>query len=449
MIGMSVCSGIGAPELSAPWIDWQYQSEIEKFPCAVLAHRFPEATNLGDMTKFEEWPDAAIDVLVGGTPCQDYSVAGQRLGMAGDRGQLTLTFVEIAARYRPDWVVWENVPGVLSSNGGRDFARFLGDLTGQRIAVPSGGWKNHGIVSGIPDAYGIAYCVRDAQYVRVDGCENAVPHRRRRVFVVGYLGDWRRAAAVLLEPQGMRGDSPPRREAGKVAPTIPSRSSGGGGLGTDFDCDGGLIAANSGDVGYCLTASAQQSLDAETETLLAVRHVAAIQERAVCENPNAGPDGAGFRDDGAAYTLEARSTTQAVAFDTTQITSAQNRSNPKPGDPCHPLVAGGHTPAIAFSCKDYGADASDNVSPTLRAMGHAGSHANAGGQMAVAQPHAVRRLLPVECERLQHFPDGWTQVPYRGKPAADGPRYKALGNSWAVNCGKAIFDRIKLVEELT
>ena len=138
---LSVCSGIEAATQAwhpLGWTPWAF-SEIDPFPCAVLAHHYGSnlpgealatngVPNLGDMTKFKDWPDAAIDLLVGGTPCQDYSIAGKRAGMAGDRGALTLTFLEIAARYRPDWIVWENVPGVLSSNGGRDFATFLRDL---------------------------------------------------------------------------------------------------------------------------------------------------------------------------------------------------------------------------------------------------------------------------------------------------------------------------------
>jgi len=138
-----------------------------------------------------------------------------------------------------------------------------------------------------------------------------------------------------------------------------------------------------------------------------------------------------------------------VAFDTTQITSALNRSAPQPGDPCHPLAAGAHLPAIAFSCKDHGADATDEgVTPTLRAMGFAESHANAGGQLAIAQGWAVRRLTPLECERLQGFPDGYTAVPWRGGVLADGPRYKVLGNSMAVNCMRWIGRRIEAVDAI-
>ena len=113
MIGMTVCSGIGSPEVAAPWIDWRYQSEIEPFPSAVLAQRFPHAINLGDMTKFKEWQDHAIDVLCGGTPCQSFSIAGLRKGLDDPRGNLMLTYLAIADRYRPRWLVWENVPGVL------------------------------------------------------------------------------------------------------------------------------------------------------------------------------------------------------------------------------------------------------------------------------------------------------------------------------------------------
>ena len=210
---LSVCSGIEAA--SAAWhpLGWQPHafSEIERFPSQVLAHRYPDVPNLGDMTKYREWPDASIDLLVGGTPCQSFSVAGLRKGLGDPRGNLMLTYGAIAGRYRPRWLVWENVPGVLSSNGGRDFGTFLGMLAEL--------------------GYGFAYRILDAQYIRVDGFARAVPQRRRRVFVVGYLGDWRRAAAVLFDGASLRGDSPPRREAGQnlthdVAPSLVSSGRG-------------------------------------------------------------------------------------------------------------------------------------------------------------------------------------------------------------------------------
>jgi DNA (cytosine-5)-methyltransferase 1 len=480
---LSVCSGIEAATQAWHVIGWRPVafSEIEAFPSAVLAHHYPTVPNWGDMTRYEDWPDADVDVLCGGTPCQSFSIAGLRQGLADPRGNLMLTFGAIARRYDARWLVWENVPGVLSSNGGRDFAAFLG-LLGQL-------------------GYGWAYRVLDAQYTRTCRFPQAVPQRRRRVFVVGYLGDWRRAAAVLFDRESLSGHPAPRREAGqRPAPTLSARPAGGGGLGTDFDLDGGLIA-NSGDVGYCLTASSQQSLDAETETetLIAVAHalrgeghdasedgtgrglpIIAIQERAVSENPDAGPDGVGVNTEGAAYTLEARTQVQAVAFAENQrgevalsdVASQLNTGGGKPGQ--------GY-PAVAFSFKDYGNDATEEASPTLRSLGH--YDANGGSQMAVAfdmrgreggavpegphdtaniraadggssrsyvaQPWAVRRLTPVECERLQGFPDGFTAIPWRGKPAdlcPDGPRYKALGNSWAVNVAAWVGERIAEVD---
>jgi DNA (cytosine-5)-methyltransferase 1 len=497
---LSLCSGIEAATQAWHPMGWKPVafSEIEAFPSAVLAHHYPHVQNWGDMTKFQEWPDADVDVLVGGTPCQSFSVAGLRQGLADPRGNLMLTYLAIAARYRPRWLVWENVPGVLSSNKGRDFGTFLGAL-GEL-------------------GYGFAYRVLDAQYVRTRRFGRAVPQRRRRVFVVGYLGDWRRAAAVLFDRESLSGHPAPRREAGQgtaggfecgpqgggltdVAPTLdtrckdgPIRNQLGAGVlaqpvaGTMKSCaqSGGFsnsadhaaagfmvpifkqIQSNSGDVGYCLTASAQQSLDAETETetLIAVAHalrgegldasedgtgrgtpivpvafrtagdgavyqegdvtaplttatdpnaqVVAIQERAVSENPDAGPDGVGVRQDGASYTLEARSTVQAVAF--TQNTRDEVRMIG--GDGC---VVG-----------SLAAEAGMKQTPYL------------------AMPWAVRRLTPRECERLQGFSDEFTKIPYRGKPAdkcPDGPRYKALGNSMAVNAMEWIGERIAEVDQ--
>ena len=406
---LSVCSGIEAATQAWHALGWTPVafSEIEPFPSAVLAHHYPAVPNWGDMTRFKDWPDEPIDLLVGGTPCQSFSVAGLRAGLADPRGNLMLTYGGIAGRYRPRWLVWENVPGVLSSNGGRDFGTFLGML-GEL-------------------GYGVAYRVLDAQYVRTRRFPRAVPQRRRRVFVVGHLGDWRHAAAVLFDRESLSGHPPPRREAGKgTAPTLAARTRGGGGLGTDFDCDGGLIAST-GDVSHFLNAGGMGRIDYESETMVA--HAlrgegfdasedgtgrgtplvpVAIQERAVSENPDAGPDGIGVRQDGAAYTLEARTVPQAVAFD---MRGREGGAMPE----------GPHDTAA------------------IRAASGGSSRSY------VAQPWAVRRLTPRECERLQAFPDDFTKIPYRGKPAdqcPDGPRYKALGNSMAVNVMDWIGERI-------
>jgi len=186
----SVCSGIEAASVAWHNLGWEPQwfSEIEQFPSEVLKHRFPDVPNLGDMTQLTQNPtfnERPIDLLVGGTPCQSFSVAGLRKGLADPRGNLMLTFLSIADKFRPKWVVWENVPGVLSSNGGKDFGTFLGAL-GEL-------------------GYGFAYRVLDAQHF-------GVAQRRRRVFVVGYLGDWRVAAAVLFERESLQGNIKPSRK---------------------------------------------------------------------------------------------------------------------------------------------------------------------------------------------------------------------------------------------
>ena len=440
---LSVCSGIEAATQAWRGLGWEPVafSEIEKFPCAVLAHHYPTTPNWGDMTKFQEWPDADLDVLCGGTPCQSFSVAGLRQGLADPRGNLMLTFGAIAARYRPRWLCWENVPGVLSSEGGRDFASLLGLLTGRAIDVHEGGWGNSGIIPGIADAYGIAYRVLDAQYVRTRRSRRAVPQRRRRVFVVGYLGDWRRAAAVLFDAESLRRDPPPRREAGQgVAPTISARPTGGGGLGTDFDLDGGVICA---DVNPTLNAHFGEKQGLEDQ------HV---------------NGGCGM------FVAEVAPTLRGEGFDATDDGTGK-------GTPIIPVL---------FDSKGSQVQTDEtSAAPTLRAMTHAESHQNGGGQLAVAfqdrtrgddgrgydrpppiseevvgtletvkhwnvaTPWAVRRLTPVECERLMDFPDGFTRIPYRGKPAdlcPDGPRYKALGNSWAVNVAEWVGERIAEVD---
>jgi DNA (cytosine-5)-methyltransferase 1 len=398
MIGMTVCSGIGAPEYSAPWIDWRWQSEIEPFPCSVLRRRFPHAKNLGDMTKFQEWPDATVDVLCGGTPCQSFSVAGLRKGLADPRGNLMLTYLAIADRFRPRWIVWENVPGVLSSNGGRDFGSFLGGL-GQL-------------------GYGFAYRVLDAQFVRSRSHPRAVPQRRRRVFVVGYLGDWRRAAAVLFDAESLRRDTPPRREARQGTARGFEVGPAGGGF-TDLSptldarCKDGPIrnqlgagVVTSSDIAPCLETTSHDYSRADGFTMVA--HATRGEDAQV-----------------AAYGLTTEQTPKFAANRALTLT----KQSPS---------GGGQPQAVAFNWQSAGDMRGIEPRPTAQLQ--------CGQTPATLTPWAVRRLTPVECERLQGFPDGWTDVPHRGKPAADGPRYKALGNSWAVNCGEWIFDRIREVE---
>jgi DNA (cytosine-5)-methyltransferase 1 len=356
---LSVCSGIEAASVAWHSLDWKAAafSEIDAFPRAVLAHHYPFIPCHGDFTTIQPDEYGPIDLIVGGTPCQSFSIAGLRNGLDDDRGNLALEFMRLSARVCPTWILWENVPGLLSSNGGRDFGSILGAL-GEL-------------------GYGWAYRILDAQYC-------GVPQRRRRVFVVGCLGSWQLAAAVLFERHSLQGHLAPRRETGQATPTLPARRTGGGGLGTDFDCDGGLIAR-------CVTTGEGKRFDSETTTLV------------------------------------------PMTFDLAQITGAVNRTRVGPELPASTLNAKGQMHVTAFSCKDHGADASD-LPPTLRAMGH-----------------AVRRLTPRECERLQGFPDDYTLIPWGRKPAdrcPDGPRYKALGNSMAVPVMRWIGERIQAVSTL-
>ncbi|WP_173087663.1 DNA cytosine methyltransferase [Devosia sp. 1635] len=423
----SVCSGIEAATMAWHPLGWvpAFFSEIENFPSAVLAHHYGSnlpgeadakngVPNHGDMTKFQEWPDHAIDLLVGGTPCQSFSVAGLRAGLADPRGNLMLTYLAIAARYRPRWLVWENVPGVLSSNDGRDFGTFLGAL-GEL-------------------GYGFAYRVLDAQYCRAHGYERAVPQRRRRVFVVGYLGDWRRAAAVLFNGESLRGNPAPGRGKGQAVAALTSNGVGTCGADDNQAQAGHFVADVSRALTACKTATGR--LDPNEQEFVA--EVAATL------------DASYGRLQGASGQDAYHGHSQLVAFDTTQITSKTNISHPKSGNPCHPLAAGAHPPAVAWSImpqnsgKDYKARPVDVAQPIM-ANGPVGG--NQGGDY-IQEAWEVRRLTPRECERLQGFPDDFTKVPYRGKPAADGPRYKALGNSMAVNVMRVLGDRIAMVDAL-
>lgn len=511
---LSICSGIEAASIAwepLGWIPVAF-AEIDKFPSAVLKARWPHVPNLGDFTKItRESLGTAIDLLVGGTPCQAFSIAGLRGGLDDARGNLALEYLKLAQRLRPQWVVWENVPGILSSTShsapdpcpppppmdlGCDGAEM--DTEDEYV-----GEELHALncfLAGLSElGYGWAYRVLDAQYIRVDGYPRAVPQRRRRVFVVGYLGDWRRAAAVLFEPEGMQGHPPPRREAGKaIAGTLSVRAGGGG------HPDGGdgrhsqLIAT---DVAPTVRAGGNETggdrpygTDTDTCESLVLQdfggnNTSGPIDVATAVNAHGGPAGRlDFESETfVAHTLKAEGFDASedgtgrgiplvpVVFDETQITSGENRSNPQPGDPSHPIPAHGRPPTVAFSCKDYGNDAVDDVAPTLRAMGHDGSHANAGGQLAVAfnarqdpdvsgdvthpidtdgasvgvlQPWRVRRLTPTECARLQGFPEDHCAITYRGKPAADGPQYKAYGNSMAIPVMRWIGMRIDLVERI-
>jgi DNA (cytosine-5)-methyltransferase 1 len=442
-------------------------SEIEPFPSAILAHHWPHVPNLGDMTKWREWPEellTQIDVLVGGTPCQAFSVAGLRNSMSDERGNLTLIYAHLldhidtlrAARGLPPVIcLWENVPGVLSTKDNA-FGCFLGALAGEESALePSGTkWSNAGWVLGPQRA--IAWRTLDAQYF-------GVAQRRRRVFLVASARNDFSPEAVLFEFQGVRRDSPPSREARQGTPTVPAHGTGSGGLGTYWD--GGEVSqtldavlakgqtmpeknrfpavlvpevyptldasfnrkwgsnqwVNNGFAILDPVAFAQNTRDevrlqngdgsisgalAAEPGMKQTTYVAfAIQAGAIKENPNHGPDGVGVRTDDQAYTIEARAEVQAVAFQSSQ-------SGVRVGE----------------------------VHATLDSNNRSRRH------NGTVQAMQVRRLTPTECERLQGFPDGHTLISWKKKPTddcPDGPRYKALGNSMAVPCMAWIGRRIQ------
>lgn len=418
---LSVCSGIEAASVAWHPLGWRAVafSEIEKFPSAVLAHHYPDVPNLGDFTKIDTRTLGRVDVLAGGTPCQAFSVAGLRQSLADARGNLSLEFVrlahELAANNGLRNVVWENVVGVLSTKDNA-FGCFLAGLVGADSAIEPprrGKWARHGMVSGPKGR--AAWAVKDGQFF-------GVAQRRRRVLVVADFGNGADPAAVLFEPESVFRDTPPSREKGKdVAPTISARTKGGGGLGTDFELDGGLVEAavayggnrTSGPLDVATAVNAHGGpygrLDFESETF--------VVDEVADTLTNNGDAHSGYRDEKGLV---------AIAFDTTQITSPLNRSTPKAGDPCHPLNAQSHAPAIAFQSSQSGVRVGD-VHATLDSNN--GSRRHNGAVVGTA----VRRLTPVECERLQGFPDNYTDIPWRGKSnSPDGPRYKALGNSWAV-----------------
>ena len=390
---LSVCSGIEAATVAWHPLGWEAAAfaEIEAFPAAVLAHHYPAVPNYGDMTKHKEWDLGAIDLLVGGTPCQSFSVAGLRKGLDDPRGNLMLTYLAIADQRRPRWLVWENVPGVLSSNGGKDFGTFLGALAEL--------------------GYGFAYRVLDAQFF-------GVAQRRRRVFVVGYLGDWRPAAAVLFEFEGLRRDTAPSREAGqKVAGTFTARVNSGG-WGSDVD-----LAASEYmqpyQVANCLTQRMHKGMNSDCNE---------------GQTPVLAP---------IAYALDSLAS------------NSMKSANPASG--CNEVYVSkalDTSRGLDPSCNQGGMAVAHPVAPTLTASNdpsRSPQSTEITNQVAAvhAASMAVRRLTPVECERLQGFSDEYTNIPWRKQPTApDGPRYKALGNSMAVPVMHWIGRRISVYEDV-
>lgn len=419
----SVCSGVEAASLAWIPLGWEavWFSEIEPFPCAVLKDRFPEVSNLGDMTKIEgEKYHGTVDLLVGGTPCQGFSVAGKQGGLDDPRSALCLAYCRLLETMRPRWFVWENVPGVFSTNEGADFREFIRKIDAL--------------------GYSCAWRVLDAQYVRVDGYPRAVPQRRRRVFVVGHSsGDWRYPASVLFEPGCLSGDTPPRRVKGEgVAKSLAASTGGASGKEqqhTFISADGRPLNAicRAGDM-----ANSETSVEVGT-TLLARQYKS---PPFVCAHET----GPGYWQDGdIAGTLRAegenrpsRPSNIVCQYGNVAGTLTSRHDSSPCVDRCATIVYENHA-------QDSRVKPCGECSPQLNAKAGTG-----GGNLPIVRgAFTVRRLLPVECERLMCFPDNWTRIPWRGKQeeqCPDGPRYKACGNSMCVNVMRWIGMRIEYVE---
>jgi DNA (cytosine-5)-methyltransferase 1 len=502
----SVCSGIEAATVAWHPLGWEAQwfSEIEPFPSAVLDYRFPNVPNLGDMTQIHLNPifnDSTIDVLVGGTPCQSFSVAGLRKGLDDPRGNLMLTYLSLAERKKPQWIVWENVPGVLSSNGGRDFATFLTALAEL--------------------GYGFAYRILDAQYF-------GVAQRRRRVFVVGYLGDWRPAAAVLFESHSLQWNLEKSRKKGKETPRPAQDGIGESGRTIAMahgQANAEITTNNSCPTLSCVheapivteptiidRAAFNQGVNAQYEPYIeegetmpslvakgphAVAHAFKIRGGSEVETGEQGGTpgkkaGKGYlgqdervftigavqdqmiaqpiqicfndtngkrkdRPNGGLYITENPTKSPTI----TQADSDLKVLQPLAVDCYNQTVNEKTSQTIGSSASDvnhYGAVLQPQIlAPTItQCKGSRGgcsdeavSEINAIQQ--AQNTMAIRRLTPTECERLQGFPDSWTRIPYRNKPidkCPDGPRYKACGNSMAVPVMHWIGKRIDYIANL-
>lgn len=350
---LSLFSGIEAASVAWGPLGWEPMAfcEVDPFASAVLAERFPDVPNLGDVSEIDwrRWVDESgrPAVLVGGSPCQSFSVAGRREGLDGESG-LMLEYIRAVRDAGPRWILWENVPGVFSIDSGRAFGTLVDALDEL--------------------GYGIAWRVLDAQFF-------GVAQRRRRVFLVGCAdGRAGRAAAVLLERGSVSGNTLTSRQkraelaagAGRAAESMGFRHYAGAGSG---------------------------SVAAEPETCPTLMH-----------------DGRGM----------------------TVLTDTQSNAG---------IDRGLYVCELAnTSSNGLGVGRAD-VSPTL----------DTGSSRAVARCGSIRRLMPVECERLQGFPDGWTEIPWRGRPACrcpDAPRYRAIGNSMAVPVMRWIGERIAICEDL-
>jgi DNA (cytosine-5)-methyltransferase 1 len=550
----SICSGVEAATLAWSWLGWEtaFLAEVEPFPCAVLMQKFGASKplrmldpsesetekekkqrtnwkkqidkfpyggiipNLGDFTKITRNDyDGEIDLLVGGPPCTAFSVAGLRKGLDDPRGNLALEFAKLAHRIRPHWLVFENVPGILSQSSGEAFAEILSAFCGWKVEVPvlrrkkNGqlirGWKNSGIITQAPGGFGLAWRTLDAQYVRVDGYPRAVPQRRRRLFLIGHIDSWQSATTILFDSKSFEWDSEPRREKRQgtasgfeVGPAGGRQSEVSATL--DTKCKDGAIRNQTGML--CLAhGQGNAEICEEKAPTLNCNHEAPI----ICresglgywkEDKTSGPlktNGAEpstvvclnnrpqeFRtEEEIIYPLRATDYKQPpiVCYENhandSRIKEVKNGVSPQINAR---IGTGGGNGPLVLSPAPKGAKQPElerEQSPSVaRSYGIAENIINRqvknGGNgigvqeelqytLNTVSPHGVayeaivRRMMPIECERLMGFPDNHTRIEWNGKPEEECPdshRYKACGNSMCVNVMRWIGMRIQKIESL-
>ena len=394
---LSICSGIES--VGVAWHPLGFEclglSEIDPFRSAVLQYHYPEVKNYGDFTKIERSDlSSTPDILVGGTPCATFSIAGLRKGMGEDRGNLALEFILLAKRLNPKWVLWENVPGILSSNEGKDLGTFLGALA--------------------ECGYGFAYRILNTEFVRTQRFPRALPQRRRRVFVVGCLGDWKSPAKVLFDTETMRENVAPCRR--KRESDAKESEADSGRSDTEYWRKSGKF----GQATYVDESREQQV----SSTLMARGRYSIPENSIVVKDPvvmrdsQTGSNGKPWNDENVSWSLTAHDRYTVIETSTPDKTARVYKDEVSP---TLTAMTGGNRQPIVLAEDSSAGDTRNNI---------------------------IRRLTPKECERLQGFPDNYTQIPYRGKPKEQAPiskRYEACGRAMSINVMEWLGQHIQMV----
>ena len=452
---LSICSGIEAATVAWEPLGWEAVgfAEIEPFRSAVLNYHYPKVKNYEDFTKIEksDLQGTSPDLIVGGTPCATFSIAGLRKGLGEDRGNLALEFIRLIDRLKPTWVVWENVPGVLSSNGGKDLGTFLGALAECR--------------------YGFAYRILNTEYVRTQRFPRAIPQRRRRLFVVGHLGDWKSPAKVLFDSSSMRENVTPCRR--KRESDARESETDSGGSDTEYwrklDRQGTYVDESSDQqVSSTLTARGRFSIP---ESAIVVK------DPVVMRDSQTGSNGKPWNDENVSWSLTAHDRYTVIETSTPDKTArvykdevsptltAMTGGNKDEGDEKIIVVDEERKQLILKEATTKGytiiedGDCFDITQPNSktrrgRKMKYV-CHTLTGGtpnfmkyDASDTRNNIIRRLTPIECERLQGFPDNYTQIPWNGKPKEECPvskRYEACGRSMSINVMEWLGTRIQKV----